>query len=152
MPPRWLYLLEVHQSHLKYFLKIQSLDKLQYIQGYPFTICSVTLKAEWNLGSGSSTFHLDLALIIWNEVLPSVLSIPGMQLPRNLKVTIIFFCPAMPKRPGYGEILFVVKLSPYLSYNCLDNLCLLVQGQAVETGTPLSTVSLLRLLHCFPKL
>lgn len=150
MPPRWLYLLEVHQLPLKYFLKSQSLDKLQCIQGYPFTISSVTLKVEWNLGSRSSIF--DLPLIIWSEVLPSVLSIPGMQLPWNLKVTLIFFCPTMPKRPGYGEILFVIKLSPYLSYNCLDNLCVLGQGQAVETGTPLSTVSLLRLLHCFPKL
>lgn len=81
MPPRWLYLLEVHQLPLKYFLKIQSLDKLQYSQSCPFTICSVTLKADWSLGSRSRTFHLVLALIIGSEVLPSVLSIPGMQLP-----------------------------------------------------------------------
>ena len=51
----------------------------------------------------------------------------------------------MPTRPVYGEILFVLKLNPYLSYKCLEKLCLLVQGQAVE-------ILHADTLHCLPEL
>lgn len=58
----------------------------------------------------------------------------------------------MCKKPVDEGILLVLKLNPYLCYNCLEKLCLLVQNQAVEACTPPHAVSLLRLVHCFLEL